>query len=108
MLSKNNPVTLNTQVAMLHSISAVFEQLTQVLPTVEVTRLASSMLESLPTRDISPQLTQAKLTAIKNMVSSQLFYEDGEYLNIFRFANVDKFDETNLIWFVFQNQEIYF
>lgn len=76
MLSKNNPVTLNTQVAMLHSISAVFEQLTQVLPTVEVTRLASSMLESLPTRDISPQLTQAKLAAIKNMVSSQLFYED--------------------------------
>lgn len=106
MLSKNNPHTLNTQVtkkinfwivllrlkrmtvyivlilaiqiSVLYGISAVFELLTQVLSTVEVTRLASSMLESLPIRDLSPQLTQAKLIAVKNMVQSKLFYEDGE------------------------------
>ncbi|KAK6638497.1 hypothetical protein RUM43_006764 [Polyplax serrata] len=76
MLSKNNPHTLNTQISVLYGISAVFELLTQVLSTVEVTRLASSMLESLPIRDLSPQLTQAKLIAVKNMVQSKLFYED--------------------------------
>ncbi|KAL0276946.1 UNVERIFIED_CONTAM: hypothetical protein PYX00_004401 [Menopon gallinae] len=77
MLSKNNPSILNIQIAVLHGSSAVFEQLTQVLPTVEATRLAAAMLEALPNvRDLPPQLTQAKLTAIKNLVTSQLFYDD--------------------------------
>ena len=35
------------------------------------------MLESLP-RELPPQLTQAKLTAIRNMVTSKLFTDDGE------------------------------
>lgn len=56
----------------------MFEQLTQVLPTVEVTRLACNMLDSLPTRDLNPQLTQAKLSAVKNLVTSQLFTDDGK------------------------------
>lgn len=79
MLSKNNTSILNIQIAVLHGSSAVFEQLTQVLPTVEATRLAAAMLEALPNvRDLPPMLTQAKLTAIKNLVTSQLFYDDGK------------------------------
>jgi hypothetical protein len=65
------------QVALLHSISAVYEQLIHVLPILKITKLATAMLESLP-REISPQLTQAKLTAIRNMVMSKLFTDDGE------------------------------
>lgn len=34
------------------------------------------MLESLPTRDLSPQLTQAKLVAVRNIVTSTLFQHD--------------------------------
>jgi dedicator of cytokinesis protein 3 len=66
-----------TQVALLHSISAVYEQLIHVLPILKITKLATAMLESLP-RELPPQLTQAKLTAIRNMVTSKLFTDDGE------------------------------
>jgi dedicator of cytokinesis protein 3 len=65
------------QVALLHSISAVYEQLIYVLPILKITKLATAMLESLP-RELPPQLTQAKLTAIRNMVTSKLFTDDGE------------------------------
>lgn len=34
------------------------------------------MLESLPTRDLPPQLTQAKLVAVRNLVTSKLFQHD--------------------------------
>nr|CAD7432042.1 unnamed protein product [Timema monikensis] len=71
-------IVLLLQCALLHSISAVYEQLMQVLPVMEVTKLATAMLESLP-RDLSPQLTQAKLTAIRNLVTSKLFTDDGKY-----------------------------
>lgn len=70
------------QVALLHSISAVYEQLVEVLPVLEITQLATAMLESLPVRDLPPQLTQAKLTAIRNMVTSKLFTDDGELYSI--------------------------
>ncbi|XP_066992689.2 dedicator of cytokinesis protein 3 [Anabrus simplex] len=76
MLATSYDVILPTQVALLHSISAVYEQLLQVLPVLEVTKLATAMLESLPARDLPPQLTQAKLTAIRNMVTSSLFSDD--------------------------------
>ncbi|KAK7862569.1 hypothetical protein R5R35_004185 [Gryllus longicercus] len=76
MLGASNDIILPTQVALLHSISAVYEQLLLVLPILEVTKLATAMLESLPVRDLPPQLTQAKLTAIRNMVTSSLFTDD--------------------------------
>jgi len=66
-----------TQVALLHSISAVYEQLIHVLPILKITKLATAMLESLP-RELPPQLTQAKLTAIRNLMTSKLFIDDGE------------------------------
>lgn len=59
------------------SISSVYEQLMDVLPVVEVTKLAASMLDSLP-KDLPPQLVQAKLTCVKNLVISKLFQDDGK------------------------------
>lgn len=78
MLAVTYDVVLPTQVALLHSIASVYDQLTRVLPLVEVTKLAAAMLESLPTRDLPPQLTQAKLVAIRNMVAGKLFKDDDE------------------------------
>ncbi|KAJ8687488.1 hypothetical protein QAD02_023282 [Eretmocerus hayati] len=66
---------LPLQVALLHSISAVFEQLVGVLSIVEVAKLTCSMLDSV-TRDSAPQLIQAKLEAIKSLVTSELFKDD--------------------------------
>lgn len=56
----------------------MYDQLTRVLPLVEVVKLASEMLDSLPTRnpDLPSQLAQAKLVAIRNMVSGKLFKQD--------------------------------
>ncbi|PSN57625.1 hypothetical protein C0J52_00521 [Blattella germanica] len=45
MLATSSEVILQTQVALLHSISAVYEQLMQVLPVLKITKLATSMLE---------------------------------------------------------------
>lgn len=78
MLSLSAPNILSTQVTLLQSISAVYEQLVQVLSLLEVTKLATTMLDSLP-RDLAAQIVQAKLIAVKNLVSSKLFQDDGEY-----------------------------
>lgn len=61
---------------LLHSISAVYEQLVQVLPTMEVTKLAASMLDALP-KELPAQIVQAKLVAVRNLVTSKLFHDDG-------------------------------
>lgn len=61
---------------LLHSISAVYEQLVQVLPIMEVTKLAASMLDSLP-KELPAQIVQAKLVAVRNLVTSKLFHDDG-------------------------------
>lgn len=66
------------QIALLHSISAVFDLLLQVLSPVDVAKLAITMTESLPARDPTTQLTQAKLVLLRNIVSSQLFRRNGE------------------------------
>lgn len=72
------------QISLLTSISPVYEQLQQVLPTIECTQLATAMLASLP-RDLPPQLAQAKLTAIRHLVTSKLFHDSGTQLkHIFR------------------------
>ncbi|XP_046744108.1 dedicator of cytokinesis protein 3 isoform X1 [Diprion similis] len=75
MLSISSDVVLLSQVALLLSISAVFEQLVAVLPVLEVARLTCQMLDSLP-REPPPELMRSKLTAIKNIVTSQLFQDD--------------------------------
>lgn len=64
--------------ALLHSISSVFDLLLQVLSPIDVAKLAITMIESLPTRDPTSQLIQAKLVLIRNIVSSQLFKCNGE------------------------------
>jgi dedicator of cytokinesis protein 3 len=62
----------------------VYEQLQQVLPTIECTQLATAMLASLP-RDLPPQLAQAKLTAIRHLVTSKLFHDSGKQSKPFSF-----------------------
>ncbi|XP_059476423.1 dedicator of cytokinesis protein 3 isoform X1 [Neocloeon triangulifer] len=74
MLSQPGEVILPTQISLLTNISPVYEQLQQVLPTIECTQLATAMLASLP-RDLPPQLAQAKLTAIRHLVTSKLFHD---------------------------------
>ncbi|XP_015607824.1 dedicator of cytokinesis protein 3 isoform X2 [Cephus cinctus] len=75
MLSIPYDMVLLSQVALLLSISAVFEQLMAVLPVLEVAKLTCTMLDSVP-REPPPQLMQAKLVAIKNLVTSKLFQDD--------------------------------
>lgn len=76
MLKLNHTQIINTQVALLLSVSAVYEQLTEVLPTIEVTKLAASMLDQLP-KDLAALLVQSKLSCIKNLVNTRLFQDDG-------------------------------
>ncbi|XP_044271519.1 dedicator of cytokinesis protein 3 isoform X2 [Tribolium madens] len=75
MLTVNDLHIINTQVALLLSISAVYEQLIEVLPTIEVTKLAATLLDAIP-KDLPVLLVQAKLSCIKNLVTSKLFQDD--------------------------------
>ncbi|KAK0167462.1 hypothetical protein PV327_004857 [Microctonus hyperodae] len=75
MLTLPYEVVLLSQEALLLSISAVFEQLIAVLPVLEVAKLTCTMLDSV-SRDPPPQLMQAKLVAIKKLVTSALFQDD--------------------------------
>lgn len=81
MLGIPYDMVLHSQIALLYSISAVFEQLVAVLPVLEVAKLTCTMLDSVP-REPLAQLTQAKLTAIKNLTTSSLFREDNESRNL--------------------------
>ena len=75
MLNIPYEVVVHSQVALLLSISAVFEQLIAVLPVLDVAKLACTMLDSVP-REPPPLLMQAKLVAIKNFTTSTLFQDD--------------------------------
>lgn len=66
---------LPTQEALLHTVGVVFEQLKETLPTSELGALARNLLDSVP-REAQPRLIQAKLQAIKDLVSGQLFHDD--------------------------------
>ena len=80
MLSLSTQNILGTQVALLHSISAVLEQLVDALPVIEVTRLATTLLDSLP-KELPSSMILAKLTALKNMVTTKLFQDDGNIIS---------------------------
>ncbi|XP_014603723.1 PREDICTED: dedicator of cytokinesis protein 3 isoform X1 [Polistes canadensis] len=81
MLGISYDMVLPSQIALLLSIAAVFEQLVAVLPVLEVAKLTCTMLDSVP-REPQLQLTQAKLLAIKNLSTSRLFREDDESRNL--------------------------
>jgi len=81
MLGIPYEMVLLSQIALLLSIAAVFEQLIAVLPILEVAKLTCTMLDSVP-REPSLQLTQAKLVAIKNLTASSLFRKDDESRNM--------------------------
>lgn len=81
MLGIQYDMVLHSQIALLYSISAVFEQLVAVLPVLDVAKLTCTLLDSVP-REPPLQLIQAKLTAIKNLTTSSLFREDDESRNL--------------------------
>jgi hypothetical protein len=64
-------------VTLLHSVSVVFDLLVKVLTPQETATLAVKMIESLPARDPPPQLIQAKLVLVRDIVSSRLFKTNG-------------------------------
>lgn len=68
-------VILPTQEALLHSTGVVLEQLDGTLPPTELGSLARMMLDAV-VRDAPPRLIQAKLQAVKDLVSGELFKED--------------------------------
>lgn len=68
-------VILPTQEALLQTTGVVLEQLEGTLPPTELGSLARSMLDSV-VRDAQPRLIQAKLQAVKDLVSGQLFRDD--------------------------------
>ncbi|XP_073817677.1 dedicator of cytokinesis spg [Musca autumnalis] len=64
-----------TQEALLSSTGVVLEQLKDTLPAPELGMLARNMLDAIP-RDAPVRLIQAKLQAVKDLVSGELFHED--------------------------------
>ncbi|XP_039431309.1 dedicator of cytokinesis protein 3 isoform X3 [Culex pipiens pallens] len=70
-----SPHILPTQEALLSSIGVVFEQLRAIITKAELETLVKTMLDAVP-KDAQPPLIQAKLKAIKDMVSGQMFQDD--------------------------------
>lgn len=70
-------VIIPTQEALLNSTGVVLEQLKDTLPAPELGMLARNMLDAIP-RGAPIRLIQAKLHAVKDLVSGELFHEDGE------------------------------
>lgn len=70
-------VIIPTQEALLNSTGVVLEQLKDTLPAPELGMLARNMLDAIP-RDAPLRLIQAKLNAVKDLVSGELFKEDGK------------------------------
>lgn len=75
MLGIHFETVLMSQSALLSSVPAVFEQLRQVLPIIDVTKLTCAMLDSVQ-RDPPMQIIQTKLQAMKTLTSSELFKDD--------------------------------
>lgn len=74
--------TLPTQEALLHSLGVVFEQLKLVFPQQELSTLIKNMLDAVPL-NATPRLIQAKLHSIKDLVSGNLFHNEGKSSTIF-------------------------
>lgn len=75
----------------MQSASAVFDQLVQVLPVIEVAKLGVSMLDCLPSRDLPTPLTQAKLGAIKDLIAGKVFKDDGNIIICFKILHKIQF-----------------
>ncbi|XP_030371328.1 dedicator of cytokinesis protein 3 [Scaptodrosophila lebanonensis] len=71
----SDDVIIPTQEALLNSTGVVLEQLKDTLPAPELGMLARNMLDAIP-RGAPARLIQAKLNAVKDLVSGELFHED--------------------------------
>lgn len=70
-------VILPTQEALLFSLGVVFEQLGLVFPVQDLGTLVKNMLDAVP-GSATPRLIQAKLQAVKDLVSGKLFQDEGK------------------------------
>lgn len=68
-------VILPTQEALLNSTGVILEQLQDTLPPHELGALARNMLDAV-VREAQPRLVQAKLKALKDLVSGELFHHE--------------------------------
>lgn len=75
MLGLTQTAIINSQIELLMNIGVVFEQLVDILPILEVTKLANTMLDA--PRDGEAQLTKAKLFFMKTLMQGKLFHDDG-------------------------------
>lgn len=64
--------TLPTQEAMLDQAGAVMESLESLLPPSDVGHMVRNLIDAVP-RDSNPNLTRAKLRALKDLMSGKLF-----------------------------------
>ncbi|XP_065173337.1 dedicator of cytokinesis protein 3 isoform X2 [Atheta coriaria] len=74
MLGLTQTAIINSQIELLMNIGVVFEQLVDILPILEVTKLANTMLDA--PRDGEAQLTKAKLFFMKTLMQGKLFHDD--------------------------------
>lgn len=73
--SPSNDAVLSIQIALLKSLNVVMEQLIETLPASDISMLIKSLLDEI-TCDAQAQLIQAKLQAVKDLVSGKLFYTE--------------------------------
>jgi dedicator of cytokinesis protein 3 len=84
-----NENVLPTQIELLNSLAVVFEQLIDTLPADELASSIKNMLDSIPsgTREYQSPLIQAKLKAVKNLVSGKLFHNSPTRPHILSIAS---------------------
>lgn len=71
----SHEVILPSQEALLRTNGVILEQLQDVLPATDLGTLARNMLDAVA-RDAPPRLIQAKLYAVKDLVSGKLFHDE--------------------------------
>lgn len=76
---------LPTQEALLNSTGVVMEQMVNTLPPDEIAMLVENMLDSVP-REAHVKLIQAKLKAIKDLVSGKLFQSEDTRSRVLRIS----------------------
>lgn len=76
---------ITQQEALLRTVGVILEQLQDTLPSPHIGRLARNLFDAVG-RNASPRLIQAKLHAVKDLISSRLFHEEVSRLIILEVA----------------------
>lgn len=75
MLSVTSNTIIGPQEALLRTTGVILEQLQDILPPPDIGTLARNMFDAVG-RDASPRLIQAKLHAVKDLMSGKLFQDE--------------------------------